>query len=304
MLNLIASLGEKMRRFFSKSDEKTIPHEHVKPSISPHIVCASIASAILGQKPFLACRFGWFETFATGYYDYHGSISDAIKRKMWNTPGIFPPTEAAFKDFYSEYSLSMEKADIVGLMKCPYESMVVARHAPHACFCELQDLEPYYNPIPWTKYLAGLRVLVVHPFAHSIEFQYSRFREKLFSEPDILPQFKLINIAAPQTLCGNSGGFQSWIEALADLKRKIGKQDFDVAIVGCGAYGLPISAFIKDSGKTCIQLGGATQTLFGVIGERWTKTNPVKFLINEFWKRPEEFERPTNWQDAEGGCYW
>ena len=297
VINKLSGLGSKKKLFIS-ADRK------LEPTLSPHIVCAAIASSILDRKPFLACRFGWFETFAIGHYDLNGSITDAIMHKMWNTPGIFPPTESAFVDFYSEYTKAMASADILGLMHCPHEASVVTRHAPQAYLCMLQDLEPYYNPIPWSKYLAGLTVLVVNPFVDSIESQYSQFREKLFFEPDILPQFKLIKIKPPQTLCGNTSGFESWNAALLDLKTKISDLKFDVAIVGCGAYGLPISSFIKESGIPCIQLGGATQTLFGVFGERWIKNNPVKYYINKYWKRPDESERPNNWQDAERGCYW
>jgi threonine dehydrogenase-like Zn-dependent dehydrogenase len=36
---------------------------------------------------------------------------------------------------------------------------------------------------------------------------------------------------------------------------EIGKIDFDVAILGCGAYGLPLAAAIKGMGKQAIHLG-------------------------------------------------
>ena len=47
------------------------------------------------------------------------------------------------------------------------------------------------------------------------------------------------------------------------------KIDFDVAIIGCGAYGFPLAAKLKQAGKQAIHLAGATQLLFGIKGKRW-----------------------------------
>ena len=38
--------------------------------------------------------------------------------------------------------------------------------------------------------------------------------------------------------------------------------DFDVAIIGCGDYGLPLAEKLKSHGKQVIHLGGATQLMF------------------------------------------
>jgi len=199
----------------------------------------------------------------------------------------------------------MKEIDILALMRCPYEKPVVTRHAPNALLCELGDLEPYFHPVPWSQYLVGLRVLVVHPFAASIKAQYAKARERLFVDKNVLPEFDLVTLKPPQTLCGNSDGYQSWSEALAALQEKIGGQTFDVAITGCGAYGLPVGAFVKmNLRKVCIHLGGATQMLFGVRGGRWDSMGIFRLLMNEHWSRPSPEERPPNWQKAEDGCYW
>ena len=87
----------------------------------------------------------------------------------------------------------------------------------------------------------------------------------------------------------------------------IAKIDFDIALLGCGAYGFPLAAFIKrDLGRQAVHIGGATQLLFGIRGGRW-ETNPksrVLSLFNSAWVRPEEKERPPNFQQHEGGAYW
>ena len=45
--------------------------------------------------------------------------------------------------------------------------------------------------------------------------------------------------------------------------------EFDVSIVGCGAYGFPLANEIKKKGKVAIHLTGATQLMFGIVGKRW-----------------------------------
>ena len=55
---------------------------------------------------------------------------------------------------------------------------------------------------------------------------------------------------------------------------------FDVAIIGCGAYGMPLAAMLKQAGKQAIHLGGATQLLFGIKGKRWEEIKTIPHLID------------------------
>jgi hypothetical protein len=279
-------------------------HERLGVHLTPHIVCSGIATALAAKKPLLVSRLGWFETCSIGYRDENGRISDTLRKKMWNTPGIFPATGEQFEKFHAEYTAAMKGVDILGLMRCPYEKAVVSKYAPQALLCELQDLEPYYSPVPWSKFLEGLQVLVVHPFASSIERQYATVKKELFVDKNVLPDFELQTLKPPQTLCGNTDGHHSWSDALDALREKISALTFDVAIIGCGAYGLPAGAFIRTLGKTCLHLGGATQALFGIRGSRWDSMGVFRLYTNDHWCRPSPDERPPNWESAEKGCYW
>jgi len=275
------------------------------PDIDAHLVGREIGKAILGEKAFLASRLGWIEAHAIGTFDTSKTVGSGLLERMWNNPGVFPPTPEGFGSFYRAYTAALAQADLIGLMRCPHEDAVVSRYAPQAALCELRDLEPYYHPAPWSQYLAGRRVLVVHPFASTIEAQFKNQRRKLFLDPMVLPEFQLITILPPQTLAGNNGGYESWSVALGHLCQEVAKRDFEVAIVGCGAYGLPLGAFVKSQlQRPCIHLGGATQLLFGVSGLRWEKMASFRPLINEHWRRPAVEERPSNWQKVENGCYW
>jgi hypothetical protein len=153
--------------------------------------------------------------------------------------------------------------------------------------------------------LSGRRVLIVHPFVESIKRQYRR-RERLFHDVQVLPEFDLITLRAVQSIAGTPTEFCDWFEALEYMKRKIAKESFDTAIIGCGAYGFPLACYVKRLGKQAIHLGGITQILFGIIGKRWEGSyhSSIKGLINEYWVRPLPEERPTFASRVESGCYW
>lgn len=173
------------------------------------------------------------------------------------------------------------------------------------------NLDGYYAPFlwnnPWTQYLGGKRVLVVHPFVDSIKTQYER-RDKLFQEPRVLPSFaELYLVKAVQSIAGNGEktGFADWFEALESMKNEMDKYNYDVALIGCGAYGMNLAAHAKRNGKIAIHLAGWTQMLFGIYGHRWLKEkNKYSAFINEYWIRPGENEKPQNADIIENGCYW
>jgi hypothetical protein len=168
----------------------------------------------------------------------------------------------------------------------------------------LEDLEPFFTNNPWTRALSGKKVLVVHPFAETIEAQYRK--RKLLFDNDLLPAFDLKIIKAVQSIAGEKTAHADWFAALKWMEEEIDKVDYDIAIVGCGAYGFPLAAHIKRSGKKAIHLAGVTQLLFGIKGKRWEEfiVWPYTNLFNEHWVYPGEKEKPKNATVVEGACYW
>jgi hypothetical protein len=171
----------------------------------------------------------------------------------------------------------------------------------------LGNLEPWYDDKPWSAALSVKKVLVVHLFQESIEEQYKK-RELLFPNTDILPQFELITYKAIHSIGGNKPeSFQTWFESLDFMTEEIRKIDFDVAIIGCGAYGFPLAARVKQMKRQAVHLAGATQLLFGIKGSRWEQGNykPIfEKIFNEHWIRPSESEKPLKAEAIEGACYW
>lgn len=90
---------------------------------------------------------------------------------------------------------------------------------------------------------------MVHPFVDSIQKQYQR-KTLLHKHPDTLPNFELKTIKAVQSIGGKCNeGFRDWFEALEYMKAEIDKTDYDICILGCGAYGFPLAAHVKRMGK-------------------------------------------------------
>jgi hypothetical protein len=136
----------------------------------------------------------------------------------------------------------------------------------------------------------------------SIKTQYDR-RELLFENSDVLPNFELITLQAKYF---DDPIFNSWQKIYNYYLEEITKVDFDVAILGCGSWGMPIAAEIKRKGKVALHLGGATQVLFGITGNRWETQYPgfTKKFVNSYWVRPLEEETPQWAQNYEDSCYW
>ena len=82
------------------------------------------------------------------------------------------------------------------------------------------------------------------------------------------------------------------------------QRDYDIALIGCGAYGFHLAAHAKRRQKIGIHLGGATQMLFGIKGKRWENNPRSRGLMNAHWVKPADSERPEKFTLIENGCYW
>ena len=229
---------------------------------------------------------------------WENSAVEQIQR--WS--GFFPGDIQKLEQFCELMISDLQNVDILGswLKEEGFFKEELARSKKVI----LEDLEPFFVKEPWTIALKNKKVLVVHPFAKSIESQY-QIKDKLFAD-ELLPDFELITIKAVQTAASEPSGFKDWFEALEHMKHEISIKNFDICILGCGAYGFPLAAYIKSIGKKAIHLGGVTQLLFGIKGKRWENflVYPYENLYNEHWIRPGSDERPKNANVIEGACYW
>lgn len=263
-----------------------------------------IYNLLMSGIPGFVGRGGATEMRCIGEYLSCHSFSDRIKMEISTLSGFFPTDNDSLKKFCEMYMQAISEADIVSLWGVGAESKVVHRVCKSSKFTELHALEPYYFSEPWSAALSGKKVLVVHPFKDSIQKQYSK-RHMLFPGTGILPEFALLTcIQAVQSIAGEKTEYATWFDALNSMQEEISEADFDVAVIGAGAYGLPLAAYCKKIGKQAVQMSGATQLLFGIKGKRWDEHPIISELYNDAWIRPDKCEIPAQKDKVEGGSYW
>ena len=243
------------------------------------------------------------------YYDFMkykiDLKSNNILQTLCSNAGFFPNDINLGDKYYRLMLHDMKEINILA------SYIYAEKYISHYLSCETVDLDGFYAPFlwknPWTKYLEGKKILVIHPFVDSIRYQYENNRKKLFQDPDVLPEFlDLQTIKAVQTIADQEDSrFETWFDALEYMKCEMQKVDFDVALIGCGAYGMCLAAHAKRLGKQAIHLAGWTQMLFGVYGERWIRDQPrYSKFINKYWIRPFDSEKPKGSEKVENACYW
>ena len=311
MLYINKILGEKLRRLTrgfggvlsSSGSHRPIGGEPFL--IDPYQTAQFIAGAIDQRKPFFAGRLGWLEASAYAGFSSDGRLESDLLMRLRSNAGVFPATMEQFQLFFERYKDGLDSVDLLALINDSIQRKIICDNpSDRRILCAVSSLESYLHPYPWTQHLAGRRVLVVHPFAESIQSQYDNNRRSIFTNPNVLPKFELKTLRPPQTVTTNDGGFESWAAALADLEMKVAAEEFDVAVIGCGAYGFPLGAHVKSLGKVAIHLGGAAQLLFGISGKRWNEWPVFRSVMTDAWRPPLKSERPPGWEKIEGGCYW
>jgi hypothetical protein len=230
-----------------------------------------------------------------------------IIENLHNVAGFFPIDRKSLDDFVELSINDIKEIDILGSW-LNHEKFLYPSMKKDLIKVGHLDLTPVTNHTnPWTSVLKDRKVLVVHPFSETIKQQYAR-RRLLFKNPDLLPDFELITLKAVQSVAGNGNltKFKNWFEALNYMKEEVGRIQFEIAIIGCGAYGMPLAAHIKRIGKKAFHLGGETQIIFGIKGKRWegSSYNYNNLFYNEYWIRPLLSDTPADIKKVEDGCYW
>lgn len=281
-----------------------------------------IGDAISNHAAFWAGRMGFIEMNMLRQVIEHRMIPhidhrESALKQLCKSAGFFPYDLECGERYVDMVLNDCSAIDLQGYWHLYMEDYLHDVYQKDTMISHLEWLKPWsacgvHGAGPWSAKLKGKKVLVIHPFERSIRMQYEENREKLFSnkpeQHEILPEFELKTIKAVQTIAGERDDrFKDWFEALGWMKSECHKMDFDVAIIGCGAYGLNLAAEIKRMGKTVIHLGGATQILFGIKGKRWEIGGYGKEMnqyMNSYWVRPLEEEKPKGSNEVEGGCYW
>ena len=266
-----------------------------------------MADKIKSGEPFMAARFGAVEIAMARAYEFDDKrIIPKDLKQLCDCSGFFPNRLELLPRYYEEVMNGCKNCDYLAVWFMPFEDYYIKNVFPkdvHLTY--LHHMDPFkYPEHPWSEALEGKKVLVIHPEANLIQHQYKN-HEHIFEGTNILPEFELIPMKAVQTLAGEEDErYETWFDALEDMFERAMRIDFDVAILGCGAYAFPLAAKMKQAGKQAIHMGGITQIMFGIRGKRWDNDPNHQYLnqyYNEYWARPTKLKKGDI---VEGGCYW
>ena len=282
--------------------------------LSIHHSNNEIVNFIQRNRPFSVVRLGGHETCSTYEFVLTNKINKKYLTSSANMNGIYSTTNdiGKFESFCEHYDKAIQNADILAYVDyClqDIQSFFVKKY----CLPQIHSraLEPFYviqdGKIPWTHYLKDKNVLVINPFTDSFEKQISNNFQMFRNKSIFLKDQKFIFYKSYQTIAGNHI-HNDWLETFTIMCNDIKCLNFDIALLGCGAYGLPLCNFIKtELNKSAIYVGGGLQLMFGVIGKRWENIPMWKEIIHtegcEFIK-PSVSETCNNHSSIEGGCYW
>ncbi|MBP6054919.1 MAG: hypothetical protein KA527_04705 [Cytophagaceae bacterium] len=288
----------------------------------PHVASQIIFETLTSDAPCLIGRFGANEllclTTYLGVKENNRNIFSFITGKSsewwWNeqnlvnmniVAGFYPLQMDKIEQFCQLMLEDITHIDVLGSWLNDEQRFSDKMKSCTKVGFEL--LNPFFSNNPWTKALEHKKILVVHPFSETIESQY--LNRKLLFDNEILVEFDLETIKAVQSYAGIQTDFKDWFEALEFMKNEINRKDFDICLIGCGAYGLPLAAYVKSIGKKAIHLGGSLQLLFGIKGKRWLDPNynsnyNYSLLVNEYWVSPNDSETPKYSNIVEGSTYW
>ena len=267
-----------------------------------------IISLVDSGKPFMVGRYGTSEGRALA--EYHEIKYKLRKDYLPRTQkflccnaGFFPEDTKSINKWGELMSNLSPECDILGIMNFYCEGWIVENLCPNAILMPNGGIAS--GAKGYTHCLEGKKILVVHPMNETIENQYHNKRQLIFPGSNALPEFDLQTLKAVNTQADETDSrFSSWFDALDYMTDEVSKKDFDIALVGCGAYGFPLSARIKQMGKSAIHMGGAVQTLFGIKSARGDSNKYISGMYNDAWVYPDEKDKPKGFEKVEGGCYW
>lgn len=232
-------------------------------------------------------------------------LSRPYRQLLFANAGVYPNDWAIFSRF-AESMIEKYLAELTCVLVWfnRGEAKMVKRHCRGAVRVRLGSLAACLWDEPWTMSLSGKKVLVVSPFTKSILRQYPNRSGIWGPTAGVLPTFAIDGLKVPFSPALVPPAGADWFQTLEQLKADMASRDFDVALIGAGAYSVPLAVHAKTMGRVGIHTGGETQFLFGVKGGRWDSQPMFNRFYNEHWRRPLPEETPDRKDLIEDGCYW
>jgi len=281
------------------------------------LVCEALEKQkglLIGKIGTVECSILYFLSFYKGL-----NIPEEERLVLERNAGVFPCSDESIQRWAMEARDSIKSADC--LATGWYEHTKVKEEELFGLLgwngirVALRSLEPYYAMAKhrWTKELAGQSVCVVSSFGETARGQIEKGESRIWpgSGGSLWPesvQWHWVQTGySPSLALGRAGWEESpedWSEAVKSVVDAVVDSGARVVIIGCGGLGMLIGARLKQKGKICIVLGGATQVLFGIKGQRWIHHEVISKFWNSEWVWPSLEETPGGAGEVENSCYW
>lgn len=273
-----------------------------------------IKSQIESNLPFFIGRIAGIELQICYEFHYTNHVNDYQLQELENNAGIKITSTESLKEYVYKLTTAYEHCSSIAewdrngkVFAITGQSQEwIKQKTPRIQKINAMSLEPYYvsSPISWMGSLQNKKILIIHPFIHTFNKQISKLND-IFPGRDWFTNCTFQFIKPPMTLAGNHGD-RDWRDHYNKFVENIRKvEEFDVALVAAGGYGMLIADFIhQELHKSVIYIGGALQLFFGVIGKRWFTNPEIMSLVNDDWIRPVKEDKPDNFVKVEKGCYW
>ncbi len=166
----------------------------------------------------------------------------------------------------------------------------------------IESVEPFVRSMhSWAK---GKKILVVSPFARSVTRQWER-RDDLLTRVRF-PDFQLSTYQTPITYSTlrnfrerpPTARTDNWNQEASLIIEEVLEMDFDIALISCASYSMPLGAAISNSNRKAIYLGGALNPMFNILGARY------KLFLESGLVNPETTIHPLeseNFRDMTAG---
>lgn len=312
----IYGIDKVLREKFQKTYKEIVPYS-CRRMVSNQEANSYIFEKIKSGENFFAGRLGYSELAAMRAFEFGNKAKYELTiQQIYEWSGFFPNDSRLGPVFLEEMIKSVKEVDLLACSEQLAENYFMNKYMEKNSVGvkSFDIMEPWRMDKPWSAALSGKKVLVVTPFDESVRQQYA-VRDRLFFGTDILPEFELVTYKSLQTTGDlTDERFATWFEALEFMYHEIQQIDYDIALLGCGAYGFPLAARLKKDGKQAIHMGGVLQILFGIMGKRWDGTGPnsntckmredIAKYYNEYWTYPKQSETPVSAKRVEYGPYW
>lgn len=273
------------------------------------------------KESFCISRIGNMEGYFLDCIEHNVPPVQEFYSWLSLTSGVFPHDLQYLTNVWAPINFkAIQNSDIAGFVDISGKIISNTNFVTKYCgdkftfyFDDILALDPGYlvnkdivNVVcedPWTKKLKGKRVLVISSFQDTIYKQWDNIDKIWGDDLEKIAPFELVDvIRAPFHPAMDDRqipeGCDTWDNVLENLKSQIDNYEYDVLLVGAASLAPALAEHAKNNNKIGITICGAIQLFFGIIGSRWSETNPHyckwSTMYNSNWIWPLESDLPKN----------